>query len=122
MGLFINLVWAVGRVVRRPDGDSIVNLVLAVTLMLLAFFVRQFPIRAQDRVIRLEMRLRLKELLPPDLQVRIPEFSTRQLIAMRFASDAELPAIAAAVLRDNLQNPDAIKKRISDWQPDHLRV
>jgi hypothetical protein len=73
-------------------------------------------------VIRLEMRLRLRELLPSPMQSRILEFSTGQLIAMRFAGDAELPALATKVLQENIQSRTAIKQLVKDWQPDMLRV
>jgi len=68
------------------------------------------------------MRLRMRELLPADLQRRIIEFTPRQLVAMRFASDAELPDLAAKVLAGNVQDTKAIKSMIKDWQGDFLRV
>ena len=61
---------------------------------------------------------RLRELLPPELHPRIPEFTREQLIGLRFASDAELPALAAAVLRDNVQKRDAVKKMVTTWRAD----
>ena len=76
----------------------------------------------QDRVIRLEMRLRLVELLPADLKPRIPDFTVAQLISMRFASDAELPALARKVLDDKLTDRKAIKQLVKDWQADNLRA
>ena len=68
------------------------------------------------------MRLRLRELLPPDLTGRIAEFTPGQLVAMRFASDRELPALARRVLDERLVERKAIKKLIQNWQPDHLRA
>jgi hypothetical protein len=76
----------------------------------------------QDRVIRLEMRLRLERLLAPELRSRIPEFTVAQLISLRFASDGELPALARQVLDENLTDRKAIKRRIKNWQPDFLRA
>jgi len=76
----------------------------------------------QDRVIRLEMRLRLQQLLAQDLRVRIPEFTVGQLVALRFASDAELPDLARKTLDEKLTDRKAIKKMIRDWQPDELRA
>ncbi len=76
----------------------------------------------QDRIIRLEMTLRLDQLLPPDLRPRINHFTIGQLVALRFASDAELPALARRVLEENLTDRKAIKKMIQDWKPDFLRV
>lgn len=64
----------------------------------------------------------MRELLPPDLKARINDFSAEQLIGLRFASDAELPSLAATVLRDNIQQRDAIKKLVTHWRADDLRV
>jgi hypothetical protein len=73
-------------------------------------------------VIRLEMRLRLREVLPADLQARIPELTPPQLIGLRFASDAELPELVRRVLTGSLENPRDIKKAVTHWQGDYLRV
>jgi len=122
-GIFaINLLWSIYRLVRVPSVDSVVALLLAVAFILLAFYARVFALTVQDRVIRLEMQLRLKALLPPDLQGRIHEFTHKQLVAMRFASDAELPDLARAVLKDNITEGKVIKKMIRSWQADYLRA
>ena len=76
----------------------------------------------QDRVIRLEMRLRMQQLLPADLRPRIPEFSVGQLVALRFASDQELPELARKVLDEKIEDRKAIKKLVKNWQPDFLRA
>jgi hypothetical protein len=76
----------------------------------------------QNREIRLEMRLRLREVLPTALAPRIRELSVKQLIALRFASDAELPALVERVLGGEFAKPKEIKAAVKDWQPDHLRV
>jgi len=86
------------------------------------FLARIFALTVQDRVIRLEMRLRLRDLLPADLQPRIPEFTRAQLVALRFAGDRELPALARRVLEERLTDRKAIKAMIVDWQADHLRA
>jgi hypothetical protein len=95
---------------------------VAAALVLAAFYGRIFALRVQDRVIRLEMQLRLQSLLPPDLRARISEFTVAQLVALRFASDGELPALARKVLDEHLVERKAIKKMIRDWQPDMLRA
>lgn len=105
-------------VVQAPGLASVWGLLMGVALFLGALFARVFALAAQDRVIRLEERLRLRELLHDDLQTRIPEFTREQLIALRFASDAELPDLAAAVLRDNVQKRDQIKKLVKHWRAD----
>jgi len=123
LGIFVvNLLWSIYRLVQVPSVDSLVSLLLAAAFILLLLYARSFALRVQDRVIRLEMQLRLKGLLPPDLQGRIPEFTPRQLIALRFASDEELPELCRSVLRDNITEAKAIKKMIRNWQADYLRA
>lgn len=118
----LNIVWSIVRVVRSFSFGTIVFLLVAIALFLLAFTARTFALTVQDRVIRLEMRLRMQEVLPPDLAPRIPEFTVSQLVALRFASDAELPDLARKVLQENLTEREAIKAMIRNWQPDHLRA
>lgn len=120
--LLINVIWAGVRLWRAPSVDDIVSLLVAVALMVLAVFARVFALRAQDRVIRLEMQLRMRELLPAELQSRIPEFTIDQLVALRFASDDELPTLAAQVLHDKIGDRQAIKKMVRSWRADYLRV
>ena len=83
--------------------------------------IRLNPLRAQDRLIRLEERLRLQALLPDAMHSRIPELSERQLVALRFASDAEVAALATQVLASNMPAKD-IKKAIVTWRADTFRV
>jgi hypothetical protein len=106
----------------RPGWDTALAALVAATLILLAELARSFALRVQDRVIRLEMRLRLRELLPADLVPRISELEPRQLVALRFASDRELPALTRRVLDERLRDGKAIKQMIGDWQADHLRT
>ncbi len=119
----INLGWTIYRLVKDVfSWGSIVNVLVAMALLVLFFYVRIFVLTVQDRVIRLEMRLRLAGLLPADLRPRIPEFTVAQLVALRFASDAELPALARKVLDEKLTDRKAIKRLIKDWQADYLRA
>ncbi|HEY6903108.1 MAG TPA: DUF6526 family protein [Candidatus Acidoferrales bacterium] len=118
----LNIVWSVVRVVRSFSFGTSVSLLVAIALFLLAFTARIFALTVQDRVIRLEMRLRMQQTLPPDLTPRIPEFTVSQLVALRFASDAELPDLARKVLQENLTERKAIKALVRNWQPDHLRA
>lgn len=120
--LFANLVWAVWRATQMPSVDTIIAAATATALVLLFFFARIFALRVQDRVIRLEMRLRLRELLPIGLHPRIVDFTPEQLVALRFASDAELPDLAQVVLRDHITSKKVIKLMIKDWNADHLRA
>lgn len=120
--LVVNAVWSLYRAVTRPAWDTALAALLGVALVIMFLFARVFALTVQDRIIRLEMRLRLRELLPADLIPRMPEFTTGQLVALRFASDRELPVLARRVLDDRLQDRKAIKQLITDWQADHLRA
>jgi hypothetical protein len=120
--LAINLFWSLYRLARYPSPDTFVSLLLAVGLLLLAFYARAFAVAVQDRVIRLEMELRMRQLLPADLQSRIVELTPRQLVALRFASDEELPGLCRTVLNDKVTDLKAIKKMIKKWRPDYLRA
>jgi Family of unknown function (DUF6526) len=83
---------------------------------------RIMALRVQDRVIRLEERQRLQRLLPADLQARIVEFTPAQLVALRFACDEELPALALKVLDDKIANQKTIKQAVKNWRADYLRA
>ena len=120
--LVVNLGWSVARLVRHPSVDAAVALLLALGFLLLFFYARLFALTAQDRLIRLEMRLRLAKVLPADLVPRIGELSVGQLIGLRFASDGELPELLRKVLAEQITDRTAIKKMVRDWQPDTLRV
>jgi hypothetical protein len=123
LGIFaLNTIWSLYRLVRVPSIDTLLALVMAIAFVVLGLYARRFALTVQDRVIRLEMQLRLRGLLPPDLQSRIPELTRRQLIALRFASDDELPDLCRAVLRDNISEGKVIKKMIKNWNADHLRA
>ncbi|HCE02115.1 MAG TPA: hypothetical protein DEQ98_02645 [Acidobacteria bacterium] len=102
--------------------DAILDVLVGVALIIVALFARVFALGAQDRVIRLEMRLRMRELLPDDLQGRINDFTPTQMVGLRFASDAELPALARKVLDENIVKATPIKQAVKDWQPDLHRV
>ena len=101
---------------------SIFNVLLALALIAGFLSARRFALAVQDRVIRLEERLRYQRLLPADLQPRIEEFTVAQLVSLRFASDAELPALARKVLDEKMQERKAIKQLVKNWKPDYLRA
>ncbi len=109
-------------VVRGPNLETVWALLVAIALMISLFCARLFALGAQDRVIRLEERLRMRELLPADLQGRIPEITREQIIGLRFASDEELPGLVAQVLRDNIQKRDAVKKLVKHWRADNHQL
>lgn len=118
----VNFIVAAYRMVTGFSLQSAFGLLLALALVFAFFFLRVFALSAQDRVIRLEERMRMQTLLPDDLRPRINEFSTAQLVALRFASDDELPELARKVLGENIVDQKPIKQAIKDWRPDYQRV
>ena len=117
----INLLWNLYRTAVEFSMPQLMSLAVAVVLLLLFFFARIFALTVQDRVIRLEMRLRLAELVP-DLTPQLGAFTVNQLCSLRFASDAELPDLARKVLATKLDDRKAIKQMIRQWEADHLRA
>lgn len=118
----LNVFWSIYRLVRGFSVESAISLVLALAFFLLAFYARTFALAVQDRLIRLEMRLRMQQVLPQELRPRIPDFTVDQMVALRFASDAELPGLCKKVLDDKIADRAAIKKMIQNWQPDLVRA
>jgi hypothetical protein len=122
MVLIVNLV---GRLVDLRHGisfGSVMDVLVSAALILLFVNLRNSAKTVQDRLIRLEMRLRLAGLLPADLLPRIPEFTVDQLVSLRFASDTELPALSRKVLDEKLNDRKTIKRLVKDWQADYLRA
>ena len=119
--LAINLIWRLVGLIRWTSWQALLEVAVAAALLLLSFYVRIFALTVQDRIIRLEMRLRLKEILPPDLKGRIDELTRDQFVALRFAGDSEMPDLLREVLTNNIRNRDEIKRRIKNWVPDYLR-
>jgi hypothetical protein len=105
----------------RDHIHSFLLILLAVALLLVVFKMRLYSLKVQDRVIRLEERLRLHQLLAEPLRARIPELTEDQLCGLRFASDAEIPMLVERTLNEKLSRGD-IKKAIQTWRPDYWRV
>lgn len=122
--LILNLIFSIYDTLHHyPEHKYLFHwwIVMSIAFILMALLGRMQSVKAQDRIIRLEERLRLATLLPPEERVHISEFTTAQLIALRFASDAELPALARRTLTQNLE-PKAIKQAIENWRADDLRI
>ncbi|MHB2007049.1 MAG: DUF6526 family protein [Acidobacteriaceae bacterium] len=117
----ILVIASIVHLVRHPHLGSVWHVVLAFALFVLLFKVRTYSLKVQDRVIRLEERLRLAALLPEPLRSRINELDVRQLIALRFASDAEVSTLVERTLKENLTQKQ-IKQAIQVWRPDYFRV
>jgi uncharacterized protein DUF6526 len=120
--LLVNLINSLRHFYQVPNRSTGFAIIMAVALAMLAFLTRQMVVSVQDRVIRLEMRLRLRQLLPPDLQAQINVLSPRQLVALRFASDGELPDMVRDVLAGKLTTPKDIKMHVKSWQADWMRA
>ncbi len=119
----INFVWSLFRLKNLGISfEGIFGVILAAAFVVLVFRARLSALAVQDRVIRLEERLRYERVLPADLQARSGEFTTGQFVSLRFASDAELPALARKVLDERLTQRQAIKQLIKSWKPDYLRA
>ncbi len=95
---------------------------VAIALPLIALYARVFALRVQDRVIRLEERQRLAQVLPEDLRGPARELRIEQLVGLRFASDEELPELVRWVLAEKVRDRKAIKSRIRSWRADHSRA
>jgi hypothetical protein len=119
--LIIVIILSIISLVRHPGLDSILWMLLAVALFFTAGKARSYALKAQDRVIRLEERLRLSMLLPEAARPRIAELTEPQLIALRFASDAEVPALAMRAVNEGLTLKQ-IKSSIQSWRADNFRV
>jgi Family of unknown function (DUF6526) len=119
--LLINFLNEIRHLVQTPSRHFAWMVVLAAALLMLALLARRMAVTVQDRVIRLEMRHRLKDTLPFDLHGRINELTPQQLIALRFASDDEMPALVRDVLAGTVTTQKAIKERVKNWQGDYLR-
>ena len=120
--LLANVLNALRHVWLAPSRSTGFAALVAAALFMTALLGRMMITVVQDRVIRLEMRVRLAQLLPADLQTRIPDLTTKQLVALRFAGDAELPALVRDVLAGKYRTEREIKLQVKSWQADWLRA
>ena len=114
--------WSIRRVMNNPVEDTWYALIGALALLGVYTFTRVFPLKVQDRVIRLEERIRLARLLPAEMHPQIDRMRASHLIAMRFASDEEVPALVQTVLANPGMSANDVKKQIRNWRPDWFRV
>jgi hypothetical protein len=118
LALFIT---AVVNVIRFPSWSAAAHMVAAIWALVATFKIRLYSLKVQDRVIRLEERLRFKETLPPALQARAGELTAGQCVALRFASDGELPQLVEKALAGKWKSRQ-IKESVQTWRPDYFRV
>lgn len=124
LGLVISLIHFFAHLTEsdfRDNFHSALLILLATALLVWVFKTRLYALKVQDRIIRLEERLRLMQVLPEPLRARIPELTENQLCGLRFASNAELPTLAERALNEKLSRKD-IKKLVQSWRPDYWRV
>jgi hypothetical protein len=117
----LNLIYSVVHLVRHFSRQSAWFVVLSAGAVIVLLKLRTYPLKVQDRVIRLEERLRLQSLAPPEWHTQIYRLSEDQLIALRFAGDDEVVALARQALEENLSRKQ-IKERIRNWRADEWRV
>jgi hypothetical protein len=120
--LIANMVVAIAHAIRRPTPFNAWLVVLSLGLVAGIVANRASTLHVQNRLIGLEMRLRLATSLAPELRARIPELQLRHLIGLRFAGDAELPELVERCLRGELQTTDAVKRAVRQWRPDYVRA
>jgi len=102
--------------------DALMMLWFAVGSIVGMFYARGFPLGVQDRVIRLEERIRMERLLPVEMHARIEEVATEYLIALRFASDDELADLTRRILDGEFSDRKGVKEAIKNWRADHQRI
>jgi hypothetical protein len=119
--LLINVIVFAIQIYRFPGFASAWLFIISFALLALLGMVRGYATRLQDRIIRVEERLRLHSILTEPLRSRIGELEDSQIVGLRFASDAELPALVQRALNEKLSRAD-IKKAITNWRPDYSRV
>lgn len=120
--LFFNLIWQIVRLYQEPNWDRAEWVFMAVVFVAMNVAARLQALKAQDRVIRLEEELRFNQILPKELLQKAAGLKTSQLIALRFASDEELPNLIERALNDEFKTGKDIKLAIKNWRGDYLRV
>ena len=120
--LLVNLGWQIYMLTQERTLDRAEMLLLAILFVLISTAARLQPLKVQDRIIRLEERLRYYKLLPHDLAEKASQISTGKMIALRFAPDDELPELVGRILDGKLNSGKEIKAAIQNWRGDHLRA
>lgn len=120
--LLFNLVWQIGRLYQEPTWIRAEYVLLAVGLILLGVATRLQALKAQDRIIRLEETIRYQKLLPSDLAFQAAQQPIGNILALRFASDEELPQLLEKAINGEFKSSKEIKQSIKNWRGDYLRV
>jgi hypothetical protein len=120
--LMANFVVVVLAAIKAPGLATAFAAAVAFAILTGAFLARIYALGVQDRVIRLEERIRMTRLLPADMHAKIDGFTAEQMVGLRFASDDELPGLVKAVLDEQITDRKSIKHRVKHWRPDHQRI
>jgi hypothetical protein len=120
--LLVNVILATWRLIQTPALGTTWGVVLAIALLGVGFLSRTQALTVQDRLIRLEERLRMRQLLPPEMHPQILGLTRGQMVALRFASDEELAELVREVVGGRLTTPKDIKIRVRNWRADWLRA
>lgn len=120
--ILVVTLWSAWRMVTAFSIDAVMMVLLSIAVIIMHLYIRLFPLKVQDRLIRLEETMRMRELLPAEMHGRIGEIRRGQFVALRFAPDEELPGLVEKVLAGELTSGKQIKQAIRNWRPDHLRM
>ena len=118
----VHFVWTLVALILEPGWQNGENLLLAIAFIVAGFLIRINALKAQDRVIRLEEQLRFQRVFPKDFAKQLESLTTSQLIALRFASDEDLPDLIEKIKSKTIIKGGEIKKAIRKWRPDYHRV
>lgn len=120
--MLINFFWAVVIFVKAPGWNAGWWIVVSVALLMLTTFVRTYSLKVQDRLIRLEEKLRYQQVLSTPLAQQTGNLTVRQTVALRFAADEELEELVNSVLSGKFVKTKDIKRAIKQWRADNFRV
>ena len=120
--LLINFFWSIVTFVKAPDRNSGWWIVVSLALAMLALFTRTYSVKLQDRIIRLEEKLRYQQLLSPALMQQTGALTIEQIVALRFAGDEQLEELVRQVLAGRFAKGKDIKQTIKNWRADTFRV
>ena len=120
--MLVYLVRSVYQTITAFSMDQLLFTLFVLAVAMTALFARVFALKAQDRVIRLEERMRLQQLLGPDLMADVPSLTTEQLIGIRFASDGEVEYLVRRVSQEGIEDRKTIKGMVQNWRADNQRV
>lgn len=120
--MMINVIWSIVTFVQAPGANSGWWIVVSIALLILTLCVRTYSLKVQDRLIRLEERVRYQQLLSPALAQQTAALTVRQIVALRFAGDDELESLVSATLAGKFAGTKDIKQAIKNWRADTFRV